>query len=1027
MSYKHRRRYSTIEKIAYGGNDSLLRRSSAQRNSRICAIDLQRLELDLGSPKLRFHPITVVFVDTDALVNESNYSLADTTADGKLIESGLPSNMDISSPRLLVINPDTDFRMSSSSGIDSEASSSGQGKKNLSSSVSSTSGNASPVSDNTNVVSSDFLVGIFPKAENKVKRKSRKKDQKKGKQRKRVTSTKDPNKSDVQCNTKMLMASAFETSAPSSLCSSDKHLPDSNLSDEVAVSLLDKDDSANTNEFVDCPNSLSSTSYSDEIDDFETIPSSERSSDDLHCTTTTWLHSSGNFKNAEAVSFSFDEGNGGENCKENNICDGNSSSTPMDKTFQLWNTGMGENTSDDTVIELPVKDETGPSSSEVPKGPHSYAACLSNGDLDACCGTGRADYISQDDSSNGFHVVISGKRRRRARRRMDNGSLNGENMPINANLHSNMEKDNNYSIWPKLQKFGEECSKPNRVKVSSSHSKLAMKDDKMKSKDSKFIGPKNKQSGITPCLGGNSKIEAGLVVPRESKIGVTITKSTVGNSVTGVMCESNSIAKQAEHNDWNVTYTAKTDVPNSAKHHVQQKEGLQNPSPVQLNIQSKTGAKSPDNEPLGRHVSKLTDNELEKRVPVLTEVIFCHNKLSYISTTTNQLGQGKIETISVSNTKMNSEDTLGSIVGNEGQELIKPCFGSYKESNNLNSISTSTQNRIPVVMRASADIDNIMIALNDVCKQQRVVEYAQLMIGYPIADFEKFLFSASPIIRQTEGRNISLKNIWKWYEEPGCFGLEVNGQEFCDSRRLPNGYLEFTAYFVPYLSAVQLFGMSVSSRNCNLNSQVDKTEKSSKSLGSHSTLTSVLQNSCKSADLIFEYFESDLPPRRPPLFDKINELIAGDASSDGCIFGNPSVLESTELQDLHPASWYCVAWYPIYRIPIGSLRTAFLTYHSLGNFTRDNPADASGACDTLVSPVGLQAYNDKGENWFRPRKMGSNVLCTDPSTSELVKERLRALRQTAATMSGTVVSKGDCRSVNRHPDYEFFVSRSRYR
>ncbi|KAG6526412.1 uncharacterized protein LOC122047611 isoform X1 [Zingiber officinale] len=1014
MPYKHRRRYSTIEKIAYGRNDSLLLQ------------DLQPPELDPGSPKLMFRPITVIFVDNDALANASY----------------LPSNMvspDTSSPRLFLINLDTDFRMSSSSGSGSEASSSGQGKKNLSSSVSSTSGNASPISDNTNVVSSDFLVGLFPKEENKAKRKSRKKDQKKRKQRKRVTSTRDPNKSVVQCNAKMPMTSAFETSAPSSLCSSDKHLPGSNLSDEVAVSLLDKDDSANTNKFVDCPNSLLSTSFSDEIDDFETVPSSERSSDDLHWTTTTWLHSSGNFKNEEALPFSFDGGNGGENCKENNICDGNS---PMDKT----NNDMSENTSDDTVIELPVKDETGPSSSEVPKDPHSYAACFSNNVLDAYCGTGRADYIIQDDSSNGFHVVISGKRRRRARRRMNNGALNGENMPINANIHSNMEKDYNYSIWPKLQKFGEECSKPNRVKVSSSHSKLAMKDDKMKSEDRKFIEPKKKQSGITPCSGGNSKIEASLVASRESKASVTITKSTVGNSVTGVMCESNSIAKQAEHNDWNVTCTAKADVPNG----IQQREGLQNPQPVQLNIQSKTGSKSPGNEVSGRCVSKLTDNELEKRVPVPTEEFFCHNKLSYIPTTTNQLGQGKIETISVSDTKMNSEDTVGSIVGNEGQELIKPCFGSYKESNNLNSISTSTQNRIPVVTRTSADINKIMIALNDVCKQQRVVEYAQLMIGYPIADFEKFLFSASPIIRQTEGQNISLKNIWKWYEEPGCFGLEVSGQEFCDSRRLPNGYLDFTAYFVPYLSAVQLFGMSVSSRNCNLNSQVDQTDKSSKSLGSHSTLTLMLQNSCKSADvclsdfssegdlsdkntpvnqadLIFEYFESDLPPRRPPLFDKTNELMAGDTASDGCIFGNPSVLESIELQDLHPASWYCVAWYPIYRIPIGRLRAAFLTYHSLGNFTRaGNPADSPGACDTLVSPVvGLQSYNDMGENWFRPRNMGSNVPCTNPSTSELVKERLRALRQTAAAMSGTIVSKGDSRSVNRHRDYEFFVSRSR--
>lgn len=63
------------------------------------------------------------------------------------------------------------------------------------------------------------------------------------------------------------------------------------------------------------------------------------------------------------------------------------------------------------------------------------------------------------------------------------------------------------------------------------------------------------------------------------------------------------------------------------------------------------------------------------------------------------------------------------------------------------------------------------------------------------------------------------------------------------------------------------------------------------------------------------------------------------------------------------------------------------------------------------------------ENWFQPTDKGSNVLHTGMSPSELVKERLRTLRQTAAAMSCAVVSKGDCRSANRHPDYRFFVSR----
>lgn len=48
-----------------------------------------------------------------------------------------------------------------------------------------------------------------------------------------------------------------------------------------------------------------------------------------------------------------------------------------------------------------------------------------------------------------------------------------------------------------------------------------------------------------------------------------------------------------------------------------------------------------------------------------------------------------------------------------------------------------------------------------------------------------------------------------------------------------------------------------------------------------------------------------------------------------------------------------MAWYPIYRIPDGNFRAAFLTYHSLGHLVRRN-----GIEDCVVSPVvGLQSYN----------------------------------------------------------------------
>lgn len=56
---------------------------------------------------------------------------------------------------------------------------------------------------------------------------------------------------------------------------------------------------------------------------------------------------------------------------------------------------------------------------------------------------------------------------------------------------------------------------------------------------------------------------------------------------------------------------------------------------------------------------------------------------------------------------------------------------------------------------------------------------------------------------------------------------------------------------------------------------------------------------------------------------------------------------------------YSVAWYPIYRIPDGNFRAAFLTYHSLGHLVHRNAKFDSPSVDAcVVSPVvGLQSYN----------------------------------------------------------------------
>ncbi|KAK1404204.1 hypothetical protein POM88_003809 [Heracleum sosnowskyi] len=362
-------------------------------------------------------------------------------------------------------------------------------------------------------------------------------------------------------------------------------------------------------------------------------------------------------------------------------------------------------------------------------------------------------------------------------------------------------------------------------------------------------------------------------------------------------------------------------------------------------------------------------------------------------------------------------------------------------------------------------------------------EAIQLATGCPVAEFEKFLHSASPVICtspatvdcqkclhdishaflcQHEVPNISLAELWQWYEKHGSYGLEV--MVACEnSCRLGIDSKTFRAYFVPYLSAIQLFTKSkglcsgisgasamkkgemvessdISNINHVLSLLVPQPRESESMLapdenvgskpfsGSFTENVSVSQADCGRSDqleILFEYFESEQPQRRRPLYDMINELVRGNVSSRGRVLGDVTTLKSASICDLHPTSWYSVAWYPIYRIPEGNFRAAFLTYHSLGHLVQRQTVSDSACLDvSVVSPVvGLQTYNTQGECWFKPRH-SEDVVNSEPA--RILKERLRTLEQTASLMARAVVTKGNKTTVNRHPDYEFFLSRQSY-
>uniref|UniRef100_A0A2N9F9N6 Uncharacterized protein n=1 Tax=Fagus sylvatica TaxID=28930 RepID=A0A2N9F9N6_FAGSY len=207
--------------------------------------------------------------------------------------------------------------------------------------------------------------------------------------------------------------------------------------------------------------------------------------------------------------------------------------------------------------------------------------------------------------------------------------------------------------------------------------------------------------------------------------------------------------------------------------------------------------------------------------------------------------------------------------------------------------------------------------------------------------------------------NVSLRAVWNWYEKPGNYGLDVKAEDSQNLNGLPIESTSFRAHFVPFLSAdrgeveshvsfpkivfVKRSSDAVEVNHClkddietavNFDSVEEPVSSSKFSPCNESDdLGSDRLTTYCDTDLIFEFFESEQPQHRKTLHDKIVELIDVGISNYQ-VYGDPSKLEVMNLNELHPASWFSVAWYPIYRIPEGNFRASFLTYHSLGHLVQ---------------------------------------------------------------------------------------------
>lgn len=272
-----------------------------------------------------------------------------------------------------------------------------------------------------------------------------------------------------------------------------------------------------------------------------------------------------------------------------------------------------------------------------------------------------------------------------------------------------------------------------------------------------------------------------------------------------------------------------------------------------------------------------------------------------------------------------------------------------------------------------------------------------------------------------------LGDLWESFKEWSAYGAGVP--------LVLNESDSVVQYYVPYLSGIQLYidpsrpvtrqrrpgeeSDAESSRETSSNGSFEKPINATQSFNRLSLRNSLVlgpaidegEISNPPGLLIFEYFEHDLPYSREPLANKISVLASQFPE-----------LRTYKSCDLTPASWVSVAWYPIYRIPIGptlqNLDACFLTFHSLstpfGSASTDWPhvhgstareVHNAGMSARLSLPIfGLAAYKFKVSDWNPNAAYGC----------QKVNSLLRAADNWLRLLQ-----------VN-HPDFRFFLSHNSY-
>ena len=211
-----------------------------------------------------------------------------------------------------------------------------------------------------------------------------------------------------------------------------------------------------------------------------------------------------------------------------------------------------------------------------------------------------------------------------------------------------------------------------------------------------------------------------------------------------------------------------------------------------------------------------------------------------------------------------------------------------------------------------------------------------------LSNMESFLVHTMPLVRLCEKENntkkskkdFTLKSLWEAFHETSAFGCEVplemnaNNKERSEKEEDAEENEEpevIAQYYASYVSAFQIF------EKTKKKTLKKKRREERRKNGVGESRSDDCDDDFKEASA--QYFESLAPYSRPPLTDVIERLAEENEKVQS--------LKASEID--REKSWFCFAWYPIYRIPQGTSRSdiqgCFLTYHGLNHLDIEDEED----------------------------------------------------------------------------------------